>query len=131
MTTPRDAETAQLVEDLFAEAHGLRMRYEDFSLYTERRIADLVGDRKAAVRRLEADLRVLHEQRDQLHAQLVDAVARATAAEAMLETRTAQRDRARARVAALEASRAVRLATSLRRLAGSLRRPGSRSRRAR
>ena len=128
MTTPRDAETAQLVEDLFAEAHGLRMRYEDFSLYTERRIAELVGDRKAAVRdlqnRFEADLRLLHEQRDQLHAQLVDAVARAAAAEAMLETRTAQRDRARARVAALEASRAVRLAASLRRLTGSLRRPG-------
>ena len=128
MTTPRDAETAQLVEDLFAEAHGLRMRYEDFSLYTERRIAELVGDRKAAVRdlqnRFEADLRLLHEQRDQLHAQLVDAVARAAAAEAMLETRTAQRDRARARVAALEASRAVRLAASLRRLTGSLRRLG-------
>jgi hypothetical protein len=128
VTTPRDAETAQLVEDLFAEAHGLRMRYEDFSLYTERRIAELVGDRKAAVRdlqnRFEADLRLLHEQRDQLHAQLVDAVARAAAAEAMLETRTAQRDRARARVAALEASRAVRLAASLRRLTGSLRRPG-------
>jgi chromosome segregation ATPase len=102
------------------------MRYEDFSLYTERRIAELVGDRKAAVRdlqnRFEADLRLLHEQRDQLHAQLVDAVARAAAAEAMLETRTAQRDRARARVAALEASRAVRLAASLRRLTGSLRR---------
>jgi len=128
VTTPRDAETAQLVEDLFAEAHGLRIRYEDFSLYTERRIAELVGDRKAAVRdlqnRFEADLRLLHEQRDQLHAQLVDAVARAAAAEAMLETRTAQRDRARARVAALEASRAVRLAASLRRLTGSLRRPG-------
>jgi len=128
VTTPRDAETAQLVEDLFAEAHGLRMRYEDFSLYTERRIAELVGDRKAAVRdlqnRFEADLRLLHEQRDQLHAQLVDAVARAAAAEAMLETRTAQRDRARARVAALEASRAVRLAASLRRLTGSLRRLG-------
>jgi hypothetical protein len=127
VTTPRDAETAQLVEDLFAEAHGLRMRYEDFSLYTERRIAELVGDRKAAVRdrdRIQADLRLLHEQRDQLHAQLVDAVARAAAAEAMLETRTAQRDRARARVAALEASRAVRLAASLRRLTGSLRRLG-------
>jgi chromosome segregation ATPase len=127
VTTPRDAETAQLVEDLFAEAHGLRMRYEDFSLYTERRIAELVGDRKAAERdrdRIQADLRLLHEQRDQLHAQLVDAVARAAAAEAMLETRTAQRDRARARVAALEASRAVRLAASLRRLTGSLRRLG-------
>jgi chromosome segregation ATPase len=103
------------------------MRYEDFSLYTERRIAELVGDRKAAERdrdRIQADLRLLHEQRDQLHAQLVDAVARAAAAEAMLETRTAQRDRARARVAALEASRAVRLAASLRRLTGSLRRLG-------
>ena len=120
MTTARDAETAQLIEELFAEAHGLRMRYEDFSLYTEGRVAEFVAARRvwdADRARLESDLRLLHAQRDQLHAQLVDAAARAAAAEALLERRTAQRDRARARVAALEASRAVRLACRLRRLA--------------
>lgn len=122
MTTARDAETAQLIEELFAEAHGLRMRYEEFSRYTERKVAEFVASRKelertSGIARLEADLRILHAQRDQLHAQLVDAAARAAAAEALLERRTAQRDRARARVAALEASRAVRLARRLRRLA--------------
>jgi len=125
VTTPRDAETARLIEDLFAEAHGLRMRYEDFSAYTEGRIAELVAERKAAaasLASLASDLRLLHDQRDQLHAQLVDATARAAAAEATLETRTAQRDRARARVAALESSRAVRLARLLRRVAPRSRR---------
>jgi len=125
VTTPRDAETARLIEDLFAEAHGLRMRYEDFSAYTEGRIAELVAERKAAaasLASLASDLRLLHDQRDQLHAQLVDATARVAAAEATLATRTAQRDRARARVAALESSRAVRLARLLRRVAPRSRR---------
>ena len=120
MTTPRDAETAQLIEELFAEAHGMRMRYEDFSLYAEERVAEFVTARREwnrARERLEADMRLLHEQRDQLHAQLVEAAARAAAAEALAERRTAQRNRARDRIATLEASRAVRLARLLRRLA--------------
>jgi len=122
VTTPRDAETAQLIEDLFAEAHGLRMRYEEFSRYTEEKIAEFVAARKELERAsgrdlLEADLRVLREQREQLHAQLVDATTRAADAEALVDRLTEERDRARAGVAALEASRAVRLARLLRRLA--------------
>lgn len=127
MTTPRDAETAQLIEDLFAEAHGLRMRYEEFSRYTEEKIADFVAARKELERTsgrdlLEADLRVLREQREQLHAQLVAATARAEEAGALAGRLTEERDDARARVAALEASRAVRVARLLRRLAPRRRR---------
>ena len=32
----------ELIKDLFAEAHGLRMKNEQISLYTESKIAELV-----------------------------------------------------------------------------------------
>jgi hypothetical protein len=105
-------EQEQLIADLLEEAHGLRMKYEEFSLYTESKVAEFVIARKAlteerdrAVHHMglaEMDLEVLRRRQEQLHEQLIKAVR--------------QRDQARERVAALEASRAVRLAVRLRKL---------------
>ena len=105
-------EQEQLIADLLEEAHGLRMKYEEFSLYTEAKIAEFVIARKALTEErdravhhrglAEMDLEVLRRRQEQLHEQLIKAVQ--------------QRDRARERVAALEASRAVRFAVRLRKL---------------
>ena len=105
-------EQEQLIADLLAEVHGLRMKYEEFSLYTESKIAEFVIARKALTEErdravhhrglAEMDLEVLRRRQEQLHEQLIKAVQ--------------QRDRARERVAALEASRAVRFAVRLRKL---------------
>ena len=105
-------EQEQLIADLLEEAHGLRMKYEEFSLYTESKIAEFVIARKALTEErdravhhsglAEMDLEVLRRRQEQLHEQLIKAVQ--------------QRDRARERVAALEASRAVRFAVRLRKL---------------
>jgi hypothetical protein len=105
-------EQEQLIADLLEEAHGLRMKYEEFSLYTESKVAEFVIARKALTEErdravhhrglAEMDLEVLRRRQEQLHEQLVKAVR--------------QRDRARERIAALEASRAVRLAVWLRKL---------------
>ena len=40
-------EQEQLIADLLEEAHALRMKYEEFSLYTEAKIAEFVIARKA------------------------------------------------------------------------------------
>ena len=105
-------EQEQLIADLLEEAHGLRMKYEEFSLYTESKVAEFVIARKALTEErdravhhrglAEMDLEVLRRRQEQLHEQLVKAVR--------------QRDQARKRVAALEASRAVRFAVRLRKL---------------
>ena len=105
-------EQEQLIADLLEEAHGLRMKYEEFSLYTESKVAEFVIARKALTEErdravhhrglAEMDLEVLRRRQEQLHEQLVKAVR--------------QRDRARERVTALEASRAVRFAVRLRKL---------------
>ena len=105
-------EQEQLIADLLEEAHGLRMKYEEFSLYTESKVAEFVIARKALTEErdravhhrglAEMDLEVLRRRQEQLHEQLIKAVQ--------------QRDRARERVAALEASRAVRFAVRLRKL---------------
>ena len=105
-------EQEQLIADLLEEAHALRMKYEEFSLDTESKVAEFVIARKALTEErdravhhrglAEMDLEVLRRRQEQLHEQLVKAVR--------------QRDRARERVTALEASRAVRFAVRLRKL---------------
>ena len=112
-------EQEQLIADLLEEAHGLRMKYEEFSLYTEAKIAEFVIARKALTEErdhavhhrglAEMDLEVLRRRQEQLHQQLVTT-------NASIAQLTKQRDRARERVAALEASRAVRFAVRLRKL---------------
>ncbi|MGA0131595.1 MAG: hypothetical protein ACO3KE_03295, partial [Ilumatobacteraceae bacterium] len=121
MTETMD-ERDQLIADLLEEAHGLRMKYEEFSQYTESKVAEFVIARKeltqerdSAVHHLslaQRDLQVLRQRQDQLQAQMIQINSR-------IDKLTKQRDRARERVAALEASRAFRIATRLRKMFGN------------
>ena len=47
MTTTNSEDHDLLVSELFAETHGLRMKYEEFSQYTEAKIADFVDAKQA------------------------------------------------------------------------------------
>ena len=119
MTAPNDKERDELIADLLEEAHGLRMKLEDFSLYTESKVAEFVLARKSLTEERDRavhdgalarqDLAVLRQRQDQLHHQLIEVKSRI----ARLES---QRDRARERVRNLEASRSFRLAQRLRKL---------------
>lgn len=122
--TDLTSQDEQLIADLLTEAHALRMKYEEFSKYTESKVAEFVearrtltAERDQMAHRLglaEQDLLVLRQRQEQLHRQLIDVATRLAATEARLATRTAQRDRARTLVRAYERSRAVRLAKWLR-----------------
>jgi chromosome segregation ATPase len=111
-TVETAADLEQLVADLLEEAYALRMKYEEFSRYTEAKVAEFVSARRELqterdyafhhLALVQQDLHILRQRQDQLHEQLHKAVK--------------QRDRARARVAALEASRAVRFAVRIRKL---------------
>ena len=63
----KSSSTQQLVDDLLAESHGLRMKYEDFSRYTEAQVAEFVLTK----RRLNRELAELGE-RAKFFAQKVD-----------------------------------------------------------
>ena len=125
MTETTD-ERDQLIADLLEEAHGLRMKLEDFSQYTEGRVAEFVLARKQLTEERDSavhhnalaqqDVEVLRRRQDQIQQQLIEVSARLRDAEARIERLVNQRDRARARVSALESSRAVRIATRLRTL---------------
>ena len=116
----------QLIADLLEEAHGLRMKLEDFSQFTESKVAEFVIARKSLTEERDKavhhgslaanDLEVLRRRQDDLHRQLVETTNRLREVEAKVERLTRQRDRARERVRALESSRSYRLAMRLRRL---------------
>jgi chromosome segregation ATPase len=116
----------QLIADLLEEAHGLRMKLEDFSQFTEAKVAEFVIARKSLTEERDKavhhgslaanDLEVLRRRQDDLHRQLVETTNRLREVEAKAERLTRQRDRARERVRALESSRSYRLAMRFRRL---------------
>ncbi len=115
MTTTSNEEYDLLISELFAEAHGLRMKYEEFSQYTEAKIAEFILERKPMAIQLEQlsrDLAVTNAQRAQIHADLVELTSR-------IDALTTQRDNARARVKVLESARSYRIAKRLRRLVPS------------
>lgn len=110
MTTTSNEEYELLISELFAEAHGLRMKYEEFSQYTEAKIAEFVLERKpmaTQIEQLARDLAVTNAQRAQIHADLVELTAR-------IDKLTAQRDNARKRIERLESARSYRIAKKLR-----------------
>jgi len=118
VSTLNQEEYDLLVAELFAEAHGLRMKYEAFSQYTEAKIAEYELERKPTATKLEQltrDLAVVNAQRAQIHADLVELTSK-------IDKLTAQRDNARSRVKALESARSYKVARRLRRvLSGFLR----------
>ncbi|MFM7081358.1 MAG: hypothetical protein ACKPBF_11845 [Actinomycetota bacterium] len=125
MTETAD-ERDQLIADLLEEAHGLRMKLEDFSQYTEAKVAEFVLARKALVEEQDAaktylslaqhDIGVFRARQDQMHQQMVEINGKLRAAEQRIEKLIRQRDVARERVKALESSRSVRIAARLRKL---------------
>ncbi|MEY3575884.1 MAG: hypothetical protein EBT17_02550 [Actinobacteria bacterium] len=127
MTQTND-ERDQLIADLLEEAHGLRMKLEDFSQFTEAKVAEFVIARKSLTEERDRavhqgslavnDLEVLRRRQDELHRQLIDTTAKLREVEARVDRLIQQRDRARERVRALESSRSYRLVMRLRRLTG-------------
>ena len=125
MTETTD-ERDQLIADLHEEAHGLRMKLEDFSQFTEAKVAEFVIARKSLTEERDRavhqgslaanDLEVLRRRQDDLHRQLIETTSKLHEVEARVERLIRQRDRARERVRVLEASRSYRLAMRLRRL---------------
>lgn len=112
VSTLNQEEYDLLVSELFAEAHGLRMKYEAFSQYTEAKIAEYELERKPLATKLEQltrDLAVVSAQRAQIHADLVELTSK-------IDKLTAQRDNARSRVKALESARSYKIARRLRRV---------------
>lgn len=127
MTQTND-ERDQLIADLLEEAHGLRMKLEDFSQFTEAKVAEFVIARKSLTEERDRavhqgslavnDLEVLRRRQDELHRQLIDTTAKLREVEARVDRLIQQRDRARERVRALESSRSYRFVMRLRRLTG-------------
>ena len=125
MTETAD-ERDQLIADLLEEAHGLRMKLEDFSQYTESKVAEFVIARKAFEEERSAsqqhlvlaqhDIEVFRNRQDQMQKQMIELNAKVRAMEQRVERLIKQRDAARERVKALESSRAVRIAARLRKL---------------
>ncbi|NBV81992.1 MAG: hypothetical protein EBR63_01745 [Actinobacteria bacterium] len=125
MTETAD-ERDQLIADLLEEAHGLRMKLEDFSQYTESKVAEFVIARKAFEEERSAsqqhlvlaqhDIEVFRNRQDQMQKQMIEMNAKVRAMEQRVERLIKQRDTARERVKALESSRAVRIAARLRKL---------------
>jgi chromosome segregation ATPase len=125
MPEPAD-ERDQLIADLLEEAHGLRMKLEDFSQYTESKVAEFVqarqsltAERDSAQQHLslaQHDVQVFRLRQDQMQRQLIELTRTLEELNGRIERLTKQRDNARNRIRALEASRGVRIATRLNKL---------------
>ena len=145
MTTTNSEDHDLLISELFAEAHGLRMKYEEFSQYTEAKIADFVDakqtleillaqrtadfvDAKQTLENLLAqrtqDLAISNEQRTQdlaiTSAQRAQIQAELVSLTARVDKLISQRNKARHRVKFLESSRGYRFEQRLRRLVARL-----------
>jgi predicted RNase H-like nuclease (RuvC/YqgF family) len=62
-----------LIAELYEEAHGLRMKFEEFSRYTEDAMARMATERRASAERhstMERDMEVRDAERHQLQAEL-------------------------------------------------------------
>jgi chromosome segregation ATPase len=125
-----------LVDDLLAESHGLRMKYEDFSRYTEAQVAEFVltkrrlnrelaefGERAKffaqKVDQLEAAREHLGQQLAHLQAERDAAQAERDAAQAERDAAQAERDAAQTERDAAQAE-AVRIGVELRHAHGDI-----------
>ncbi len=84
MTSPHDDRDA-LIAELYEEAHGLRMKLEEFSRYTEDAMAKMAAERRDHAERystMERDMSVRDTERRQLQQEVVqcrEEIARLTA----------------------------------------------------
>lgn len=119
-------ERDQLIADLLEEAHGLRMKLEDFSQYTESKVAEFVLARKQLTEERDSatqlrslaqhDVDVLKRRQEQMQQQLIELNTKLRDTEARLTQLTAERDKAQQRVQFLESLGIVRFGLRLRRL---------------
>ena len=118
MTLPAD-DRDDLIEELFTEAHGLRMKNEQISQYIEAKIAELVKTRRELLQ-TRGGLEELVEQRNKLQGQLAALTSEHDQLIEMHSGMTDQRDRLRTRIATVEASRSYRIGQRLSRITAKL-----------
>ena len=119
-------ERDQLIADLLEEAHGLRMKLEDFSQYTESKVAEFVLARKQLTEERDSatqlrslaqhDVEVLKRRQEQMQQQLIELNTKLRDTEARLTQLTAERDKAQQRLQFLESLGIVRFGLRLRQL---------------
>lgn len=112
----------ELIKELFAEAHGLRMKNEQISQYTESKIAELVKTRRELLQ-VRGGIEEVVEQRNALQGQLSALTREHEQLLQMQEVMTDQRDRLRIRIAEIEASRSYRIGQRLSRFAAKFSAP--------
>ena len=105
----------ELIKDLFAEAHGLRMKNEQISLYTESKIAELVKARKELLL-VRQGLETIVQQRNEIQGELDPLRQDHTNLVGTHLAMTDQRDRLRARISELETSASYRIGQRMIRL---------------
>ncbi len=98
----------ELIKELLAEAHGLRMKNEQISLYTESKIAELVKLQRELIT-IRDGFETVVEQRNDLESKLAQVNTEIKHLTTIYTAMTGQRDRLRGRVAEVETSRAFRI----------------------
>jgi hypothetical protein len=106
----------ELIKELFAEAHGLRMKNEQISHYTESKISELVKTRRELLQ-VRGGIEEVVEQRNTLQGQLGAITGEHDQLLQMHAVMTDQRDRLRIRIAEIESSRSYRIGQRLGRIA--------------
>ena len=112
----------ELIKELFAEAHGLRMKNEQISHYTESKIAELVKARRELLQ-IRGGIEEVVEQRNTLQGQLNALNAEYEQLLQMQVVVIDQRDRLRIRLAEIESSRSYRIGQRLSKLAAKFSTP--------
>ena len=98
----------ELIKELLAEAHGLRMKNEQISLYTESKISELVKLQRELIT-IRDGFETVVEQRNNLEGKLAQVNTELEHLGTIYTAMTDQRDRLRGRVAEVETSRAFRI----------------------
>lgn len=112
----------ELIKELFAEAHGLRMKNEQISQYTEGKIAELVKTRRELAQ-VRGGIEQVVEQRNNLQGQLNALTNEHSQLLQIHGIMTDQRDRLRIYSAEIEASRSYRIGQRLSRIAAKFSKP--------
>ena len=98
----------ELITELLAEAHGLRMKNEQISQYAESKIAELVKLHRELVT-IRDGLETVIEQRNELEGRIAQVTTELEDLRTIYTAMTDQRDRLRGRVVEVEASRAFKI----------------------
>ena len=98
----------ELVKELLAEAHGLRMKNDQISMYTESKVAELINIQRE-LSTIRDGFETVVQQRNDLEGSLATATTELEHLGVIYAAMTDQRDRLRNRVSEVETSRAYRI----------------------